>query len=92
VRQLWDGKGTADLERIRPDGLTAYAAECGSTLARGHARSGDRVAIAAYVGAGDRLDRAVTAFARAYANQNERDYQALVAAVSTARVHAEPGR
>jgi uncharacterized protein (DUF2252 family) len=90
VRQLWDGKGTVKLETIRSSALNGYAAQCGAALARGHARSGDRVAIAAYVGAGDRLDRALTAFARAYTDQNERDYQALVAAVRSGRIHADP--
>ena len=64
---------------------------CGATLARAHARSGDRIAIAAYLGTGDVFDRAVADFAAAYADQNERDYDALVAAVKSGRVPAETG-
>ena len=66
-------------------------AVCGWTLARAHARSGDRVAIAAYLGGGDRFDRAIAAFAEAYADQNERDHAALVAAVRGGRIAAEAG-
>jgi uncharacterized protein (DUF2252 family) len=80
VRQLWDWKLSVDLERISPQGLAAYARACGWTLARAHARSGDRVAIAAYLGAGESFDRAVATFARAYADLNEQDHRRLAAA------------
>ena len=72
-----------------PDGLRAFGELCGATLARAHARSGDRIAIAAYLGRGDSFDRALAVFAESYADQNERDHQALVAAVRTGRVTAE---
>jgi uncharacterized protein (DUF2252 family) len=88
VRQLWDAKASAQLDVLPASDLGAYAEICGWTLARAHARSGDRGAIAAYIGSGDRLDRALTRFAEAYADQNERDYAALVDAVKTGRVVA----
>ena len=91
VRQLWDGKGSAQVEVMEPEGMTLYAEVCGWTLARGHARSGDGVAIASYLGSGDVLDRALATFAETYADQNERDYDALKAAVETGRVKAETG-
>jgi hypothetical protein len=91
VRQLWDWKSSADLDTIRPDGLAAYAEACGWTLARAHARSGDRVAIAAYLGKGDSFDRAIAAFAAEYADLNERDHQALVQAVAAGRIRATEG-
>jgi hypothetical protein len=69
--------------------MTAYAEICGATLARAHARSGDRIAIAAYLGKGETFDRAMADFAEAYAEINERDYQALRAAVDEGRVTAE---
>src|SRR4029077_5719487 len=78
VRQLRDWKYSLDIETMIPEGLRMYGALCGWTLARAHARSGDRIAIAAYLGNSDVFDRAVTKFAVAYADQNERDYQALV--------------
>jgi hypothetical protein len=90
VRQLWDGKGSADLDRMSPDGLVAYAEVCGWTLARAHARSGDRIAIAAYLGGGDVFDRAIAEFAERYADQNDRDHAALAAAVAEGRVRAAP--
>jgi hypothetical protein len=68
-----------------------YGALCGWTLARAHARSGDRIAIAAYLGGSDVFDRAITQFAVAYADQNQRDHQALVDAVKSGRITAEPG-
>ena len=91
VRQLWDGKSSVDVETILPHGLTAYAAACGWTLARAHARSGDRIAIAAYLGKSDRFERAIAAFASAYADLNEKDHQALVQAVTTGRITATEG-
>ena len=91
VRQLWDGKGSAVIEAMKPATLTAYARLCGWTLARAHARSGDPVAIASYLGSSDRFDRALATFAEAYADQNERDYAALQHAVDEGRVAAESG-
>ena len=72
-----------------PRGMRMYGELCGWTLARAHARSGDRIAIAAYLGAADTFDQAVADFAAAYADQNERDYQALVTAVGSGRIMAE---
>jgi NAD(P)H-dependent flavin oxidoreductase YrpB (nitropropane dioxygenase family) len=66
-----------------------YGSLCGWTLARAHARSGDRIAIASYLGGSDVFDKAITQFAAAYADQNERDYNALVAAVAAGRITAE---
>jgi len=74
-----------------PSGMRSYAEMCGWTLARAHARSGDRVAIAAYLGSGDVFDRALAGFAEAYADQNERDYAALADAVGAGDVAAETG-
>jgi uncharacterized protein (DUF2252 family) len=91
VRQLRDWKFSVDIESLRPEGLRMYAELCGRTLARAHARSGDRIAIAAYLGGSDVFDRAITQFATAYADQNERDYQSLVDAVKSGRITAEPG-
>ncbi|MGD9985430.1 DUF2252 domain-containing protein [Pseudonocardia sp.] len=82
VRQLRDMKGSLDLDRVRPEGLLAYAELCAWTLARAHARSGDRIAIAAYLGSGTAFDNAVAEFATAYADQTERDHSALVHEVS----------
>jgi uncharacterized protein (DUF2252 family) len=87
-RQLWDWKVSADIERMRPSVATAYGQLCGWTLARAHARSGDGIAIAAYLGSGDAFDRALAEFASAYADQNERDYGALAAAVETGAIEA----
>ncbi len=89
VRQLRDWKLSADIETMVPGGLRLYGALCGWTLARAHARSGDRIAIAAYLGGSDVFDRAVTQFAAAYADQNERDYQSLLDAVASGRIIAE---
>ena len=74
-----------------PHGMQAYGELCGWTLARAHARSGDRIAIAAYLGSGSAFDRAIGEFASAYADQNERDYQALVDAIRSGRIVAETG-
>jgi uncharacterized protein (DUF2252 family) len=94
VRQLWDQKGSATVETMSPRRMTAYAELCGVILGRAHARSGDRIAIAAYLGGSDRFDRAIASFASAYADQNEHDYAALAAAVKDGRLAAEnePGR
>jgi len=91
VRQLRDWKYSMDIESLIPRGMRMYGELCGWTLARAHARSGDRIAIAAYLGGSDVFDQAVTEFAAAYADQNERDYQALQAAVASGRVMAEQG-
>ncbi|MFL5900809.1 MAG: DUF2252 domain-containing protein [Solirubrobacterales bacterium] len=91
VRQLWDQKGSAKVEGMDPRALTAYAQICGTTLAHAHARSGDRIAIAAYLGKGDTFDKAIAAFAEAYADQNELDFRALEQAVADGRVEASFG-
>jgi uncharacterized protein (DUF2252 family) len=91
VRQLRDGKGSVDIDRMVPAGLAAYGRMCGWTLARAHARSGDRVAIAAYLGSSDVFDRAVLAFAEAYADRTERDHGALLRAVQQGRFDARTG-
>ena len=91
LRQLRDWKGSAEIEVMVPAGMQAYGELCGWTLARAHARSGDRIAIAAYLGSGSAFDRAVGEFAQAYADQNERDYQVLTDAIRSGRVVAEAG-
>jgi len=91
VRQLWDWKTSVDTDTILAAGLVAYAEVCGSTLARAHARSGDRVAIASYLGKSDVFDRAVADFAIAYADLNETDYAAVAAAVADGRIEASEG-
>jgi uncharacterized protein (DUF2252 family) len=90
-RQLKDWKGSAEIEQMAPEGMSTYGRLCGWTLARAHARSGDRVAIAAYLGKSASFDRATLAFSRDYAEQNEQDYKALQAAVKSGRVPAETG-
>ena len=90
-RQLKDWKGSAVIETMTPKGMILYAGMCGWTLARAHARSGDRVAIAAYLGNGDTFDRAICDFATAYADLNELDYKALAAAVKSGRIAAAKG-
>jgi hypothetical protein len=90
-RQLRDMKGSVDIETMVPLGLTAYARLCGWTLARAHARSGDPVAIAAYLGESDAFDKSVTGFSERYADQNERDHQEFVNAVNSGRLEAVQG-
>jgi len=90
-RQLKDWKGSAEIEQMVPRGMATYGTLCGWTLARAHARSGDRIAIAAYLGNTDRFDRAILEFSKVYAEQNERDYQALVTAVQSGRITAQTG-
>jgi uncharacterized protein (DUF2252 family) len=90
-RQLKDWKGSAEIERMAPNAMATYGRLCAWTLARAHARSGDRIAIAAYLGNSARFDRAILEFAHAYAEQNERDYQALVQAVDSGKIKAEKG-
>ncbi len=83
VRQLWDWKISADLETITPKAMKLYSQVCGWTLARGHARSGDRVAISAYLGSSRAFDEAIADFATAYADQNQRDFEASTQALRT---------
>jgi uncharacterized protein (DUF2252 family) len=91
VRQLRDMKGSAEVETMVPAGMAIYAQICASTLARAHARSGDRVAMAAYMGKSDAFDVAIADFSAAYADQNERDYARLQAAVKKGTIKAETG-
>ena len=90
-RQLWDMKGSVDVTTLRPVGLAFYGGLCARTLARAHARSGDAVAIAAYLGTSDTFDGAVADFAEAYADQNERDYAMFTAAIADGRIAAAAG-
>ncbi len=91
IRQLWDWKASIDLSAMGYDGLHAYTRACGWSLARAHARSGDRLAIASYLGRGSAFDKAIARFARAYADQNERDYERLAGAVAAGEVPALRG-
>jgi uncharacterized protein (DUF2252 family) len=91
VRQLRDWKFSVDIDAMVPGGMRMYGALCGWTLARAHARSGDAIAIAAYLGGSDVFDQAITEFAAAYADQNERDHDAVVEAVKSGRIAAEQG-
>jgi hypothetical protein len=91
VRQLRDWKGSAAIETMSPAAMQAYGELCGWTLARAHARSGDRIAIAAYLGSGDTFDNAVREFAHDYADQNEHDHAALVEAIKRGRFRATAG-
>jgi uncharacterized protein (DUF2252 family) len=91
VRQLWDQKGSAVVETMSPQIMMAYAHLCGWTLAKAHARSGDPIAIAGYLGSGTSFDRALAAFAETYADQNERDYAAFRGAVDAGRLSATTG-
>jgi uncharacterized protein (DUF2252 family) len=90
VRQLWDGKASIDIAHLNPSGLRAYSEACGWTLARGHARSGDRIAIGEYLGDDDSWERALTAFAATYADTTEADHARLVAAIDDGEVAATP--
>ena len=89
VRQLRDWKGSADVDKMSASVMTLYARVCGATLARAHARSGDRIAIASYLGKSDVFDRAIVSFAAAYAEQNERDHLAVTQAVESGRLEAQ---
>jgi uncharacterized protein (DUF2252 family) len=91
VRQLKDWKFSVPIEVMLPPGMTAYARLCGWTLARAHARSGDRIALAAYLGGSDKFDQAIADFAETYADQNELDYAALQAAVKDGKAEATTG-
>jgi uncharacterized protein (DUF2252 family) len=88
VRQLRDWKYSADIATLRPAGLRMYGELCGWTLARAHARSGDRIAIAAYLGGSEVFDTAIARFAATYADQNEHDYQAVLDAIASGRIVA----
>ena len=91
LRQLRDWKGSADVDHMPSSLMAGYARICAATLARAHARSGDRIAIASYLGNSDTFDEAIADFSAAYADQNERDYEALVEAVNTGRLEAQTG-
>jgi len=91
VRQLWDGKGSAQIETMDPKGMSLYARLCGWTLARAHARSGDRVAIASYLGKGEAFEGAMCEFAEDYADQNEADYKEFMKAIKVGKLKAETG-
>jgi uncharacterized protein (DUF2252 family) len=88
VRQMWDGKFSPQVELMEPEVLGVYAEMCGSTLARAHARSGDRIAIASYLGSGQAFDRAIVTFAEMYADQNQRDFEEVVTAVKSGVLEA----
>ena len=90
VRQLWDGKTSIDLDDIDEDSLEALAGACGWTLAHAHARTGNRFAIAGYLGKNDEFDRAIVEFAAAYADQNEADYKMFLAAIEDDLTYEEP--
>ena len=91
IRQLWDWKTSADVDTMLPSGMELYAQLCGATLARAHARSGDSIAIAAYLGRGDAFDRALSEFAERYADQNEQDHRELLEAIDSGRIEAVAG-
>ena len=91
LRQLRDMKGSAAVERMDPRGMTMYGQLCGWTLARAHARSGDRIALSTYLNSDDAFPEAMVEYAEAYADQNERDYQAFLEAIKTGRLEAESG-
>ncbi|MGO8825992.1 MAG: DUF2252 domain-containing protein [Acidimicrobiales bacterium] len=91
IRQLQDWKGSVDTENAIPAGMKVYGELCAHTLARAHARSGDRIAMASYLGNGTAFEKALARFAESYADQNERDYEAFVAACRTGRLRAEEG-
>jgi hypothetical protein len=90
-RQLWDMKGSVDISTLIPPGLRFYASLCARSMARAHARSGDAVAIASYLGVSDTFDGAIADFAEAYADQNERDHAAFKAAIADGRLDSTPG-
>jgi uncharacterized protein (DUF2252 family) len=91
LRQLRDWKGSAEIGEMVPTGMRAYGELCGWTLARAHARTGDRIAIAAYLGSGPAFDQAIRDFAAVYADRNERDHRSLVDAIASGRISAESG-
>jgi hypothetical protein len=91
VRQLRDGKASAVVEDMAPDAMALYGRICGQTLARAHARSGDRISIAAYLGSNRHFDHAIADFAESYARLNKRDHRALAQAIQRGRIVAETG-
>jgi uncharacterized protein (DUF2252 family) len=91
IRQLQDWKGSVDTDHAIPQGMKAYGELCGHTLARAHARSGDRIAMASYLGSSTAFEKALARFAEAYADQNERDYDVFATACRSGRLHAEEG-
>jgi hypothetical protein len=91
VRQLWDGKASVSIDAMNPRMMEVYAEICGWTLAHAHARSGDPIALAGYLGRGDAFDRALASFAETYADQNDRDFAALEAAAAAGRIKVEAG-
>ncbi|HUJ05280.1 MAG TPA: DUF2252 domain-containing protein [Streptosporangiaceae bacterium] len=91
IRQLRDWKFSLDTQAMVPRGLSDYGEVCGWTLARAHARSGDRIAITAYLGSSDTFDKAIAEFAASYADQNERDFAALDEAAKSGRILAQRG-
>ena len=90
-RQLRDMKGSIEVEAMQPIGLMFYARTCGWTMARAHARSGNPVAIATYLGDGNAFDKSITDFSQRYADQNEQDYEAFVKAIRSGRLQAVEG-
>jgi hypothetical protein len=91
VRQFQDWKGSVEPDALQPDGAATYARICGATLARAHARWGDRIAIASYLGKSDTFDRAIARFSTAYAERNEHDYELFLKAVDEGRIPVHPG-
>ncbi len=91
LRQLWDGKGSAEIESMSEEAMVTYASLCGRALARAHARTGDRVAISSYLGKSDKFDKAIAEFSAAYADQNEADYEVLMAAQRSGELTVESG-
>ena len=91
LRQLWDEKGSALVELMEPTIMSFYAKACASELARAHARAGDAIAIASYLGTSGTFDRALALFAESYADQNERDYDTFSKAVKDGKITAETG-
>ncbi len=91
MRQLHDWKAGADVENLRVPGASLYARFCGATLARAHARSGDPISIASYLGQGEAFDRAIARFSVAYADRNERDYEEFVGPAESGRLEAQMG-
>lgn len=91
MRQLWDGKGSFDLNSIDAEGLTALGKLCGWTLAHAHARTGNRFALAGYLGNSDTFDRAIVSFANEYANQNEQDFNEFMEAYRDGKLNQTTG-
>lgn len=91
VRQLWDGKLSVDIDSLDERGLTEYVRACAGALALAHARTGDRVAIAEYLGKNDSFDQAIAEFSLRYAKQNKQDFEAFTAEIEAGRIDATPG-